>query len=204
MSLKTLSAALALAAATASQAVIVNFGGFTQNPGGALGNGLFVQHGSSSTFAGQILGTVQGQSTPNVFFCISPDKVLPLPASIDYDVTLAYGPMGAVLQHAFGLGTANENEAARQLELWQMVGDDISLYLPSGGNTASVNAAKAAANGYSATGSAWYAVYTPKSGNTQTLVTPTYQTTGVPVPEPVTVGFFASGLAAALRRRRRR
>ncbi|MEJ5170893.1 MAG: PEP-CTERM sorting domain-containing protein [Fimbriimonadales bacterium] len=203
MNRKILAAILALAAASASHAVIVQFDGFSQNPGGALGNGLFVKHGTANTFAGQILGTVQGQTAPTVFFCISPDKALPLPATIDYDVTVAYGPMGAVLQNVFGLGDAHQEEAARQLELWQMVGDDISLYLPSGGNTAAVTAAKAAANGYSATGAGWYAIYTPKSGNTQTLITPTYQATGVPVPEPVTIGFFASGLAVALRRRRR-
>ncbi len=122
MNRKILAAILALAAASASHAVIVQFDGFSQNPGGALGNGLFVKHGTANTFAGQILGTVQGQTAPTVFFCISPDKALPLPATIDYDVTVAYGPMGAVLQNVFGLGDAHQEEAARQLELWQMVG----------------------------------------------------------------------------------
>lgn len=203
MNAKTLATALVVALAAVSQAVIVSFGGFHQNPGGALGNGLYAKHGSATTFVGQILGTIQGDASPTVFYCIAPEKSLPVPNTIDYNVTLAYGPMGAVLSHAFGLASANQNEAARQLELWQMVGDDISLYLPSGGNAAALNAAKSAANSYSAVGSAWYAIYTPKTGNTQTLVTASYQTTGVPVPEPVTIGLFASGLATALRRRRR-
>ncbi|MCX7799982.1 MAG: PEP-CTERM sorting domain-containing protein [Fimbriimonadales bacterium] len=204
MRAKILATAFAAVLAAASQAVIVTFGGFNQNPGGALGAGLYAKHGSATTFAGQILGTIQGHTSPTVFYCIAPDKVLPVPNSIDYNVTLAYGPMGAVLHHAFGLANANQNEAARQLELWQMVGDDISQYLPTGGNAAALNAAKSAANSYTATGAAWYAIFTPKSGNTQTLVTASYQTTGLPVPEPLTIGLFASGLATALRRRRRR
>jgi hypothetical protein len=204
MNPKILATAIVALSAAASQAVLVTFGGFTQNPGGALGSGLYAKHSSQTTFVGQILGTIQGDTAPTVFYCIAPDKNLPVPNTIDYDVTLAYGPMGEVLSHAFGLANANQNEAARQFKLWQMVGDDISLYTPSGGNSAALNAARSAAYSYTATGSGWYAIYTPKTGNSQTLVTASYSTTGLPVPEPVTIGLLASGLATALRRRRRR
>lgn len=194
-----------VACAAASQAISITFGNFTQNSGGGLGNGLFITHNGQNTFAGEILGKIG--TTVYKFYCISPDKNLYLPSTVDYGVAVANGPMGVVGTHSFGGANANINEAARQLKLWAMTVPGMGTIGASGGNGTSVTSAVTLATGYTPTGSANYYVFTPNNG-TQTLVSfdpGLNREQGIPaVPEPFSMAIAAAGFGLAVRRRIRK